>query len=104
MKADGDGYAWAALVNPLLLQGHPLGLYLKYKKEQLPRFVEWKMMGEGEYVVGMEPSNAGVEGRDRDRANGTLQFLEPWEERRYEIEVGLIVGQDEYRQFRARVG
>lgn len=104
MRADGDGYVWAALVRPVLLQGQPLGLYLKYRKEQLPRFVEWKMMGEGDYVVGMEPSNAGVEGRNVDRADGALQFLQPGEERRYEIEVGLIVGEDEYRQFRKHVG
>ena len=71
MTADGDGYVRAAIINFTLWHGEPFGLYVKYRKEQLPRFVEWKMMGEGDYVVGMEPANCGVEGRNIDREQGT---------------------------------
>jgi len=103
MKTDADGYVLAGLVNFTLWQGEPFGLYVKYLKEQLPRFAQWKMMGEGDYVMGLEPANCGVEGRNRDRADGLLQFLEPGEERQYQLEIGLIKGDDEYREFRARL-
>ena len=101
MQADDEGYVRAAVVNFTLWQGEPFGLYVKYRKEQLPRFIEWKMMGEGDYVVGMEPANCGVEGRNVDREQGTLVFLQPGEERQYQLELGLIVGEEEYEQFRS---
>ena len=41
--------------------------------------IGWKMMGEGEYVVGMEPSNCLTGGRANERANGTLREIEPGE-------------------------
>jgi hypothetical protein len=100
MRPGADGYVRAALVNPSLWHGQPMAYYLRYRKEQLPRFVEWKMMGEGDYVVGMEPSNCGVEGRNVDRASGSLQFLQPGEEREFRLEVGILVGEEEYEQFR----
>jgi len=103
MKTDADGYVWAGVVNYTLWQGEPFGVYVKYLKEQLPRFIQWKMMGEGDYVLGLEPSNCGVEGRNRDRADGLLQFLNPGEERQYKLEIGIISGDDEYREFRARL-
>ena len=36
-----------------------------------------------------------VMGRPHDRANGTLQFLEPGEKREYEIEIGVLAGHEE---------
>jgi len=100
MTVDAEGYVRVAVVNFTLWRGEPFGLYLKYRKEELPRFIEWKMMGEGDYVVGIEPANCGVEGRNIDREKGTLVMLEPGEERHYRLEVGLIVGETEYRAFR----
>ena len=46
------------------------------------------MMGEGAYVVGVEPANCHVSGRSAERERGTLQTLQPLETRRYRIEVG----------------
>lgn len=53
------------------------GVTLRYSAATLPRFTQWKMMGQQEYVVGLEPSNCGVEGRAVDEAQGLLQRLEP---------------------------
>jgi Domain of unknown function (DUF4432) len=38
-------------------------------------------------VLGLEPSNCGVEGRAKDRARGVLQYLEPDESREFEVEI-----------------
>lgn len=55
------------------------GLALRYRKNELPRFSEWKMVSQGEYVLGLEPANCRVEGRAKERQEGTLQFLAPGE-------------------------
>ncbi len=93
--ADADGYATALLVD----QKKQLGLYVRFRQKELPRYIEWKMMGEGTYVVGMEPANCGVGGRAKERAAGTLQFLEPGEERRFLVQIGVIAGEDELSNF-----
>jgi hypothetical protein len=92
---DGEGLVTAALVNSEL----ELGLTVRYRLEELPRFTEWKMMGEGTYVVGMEPANCRVGGRAEERAAGTLQLLEPGEERQFSVEIGILDGRDDLDRF-----
>lgn len=83
LPADADGWASIRLVNPTLR----LWLRVRFQKESLPNLVQWKQMGQGAYVLGLEPSNCGVEGRAKDRARGVLQFLEPDESREFEVEI-----------------
>ena len=45
------------------------------------------MMGEYEYVLGLEPANCTPDGRDVMREEGKLKFVEPGE--RYETELTL---------------
>ncbi|MEA3346163.1 MAG: DUF4432 family protein, partial [Chloroflexota bacterium] len=71
-----------------------------YRKAELPHFTEWKQMGDGDYVVGMEPANCLVEGRDVDRAAGRLQFLEPGEGREVHLEIGVLTSAGEMEAFR----
>ena len=66
------------------------GVYVRYFPAELPRFTQWKMMDQGAYVLGMEPGNAWVMGRDVERKEGRLQFLEPGEARRYRLEIGVV--------------
>jgi hypothetical protein len=104
MMTDKDGYAYSALVNKAFNNGQGFGFYVKYLKSQLPRFIEWKMNGEGTYVVGMEPANCLVEGRDKERESGTLQFLQPFEKREYELEIGVLSCIDEIKAFEELTG
>ncbi len=90
MLCDSDGNAYAAIVNERLLGG--LGVYVKYSKKELPRFIQWKMLGEGTYVMGMEPANSLVMGRDKERAWGTLQHIGPQETKEFNIEIGILAG------------
>ena len=89
MAAEADGSVTAAVVNDAGGSGDPKGVYVRYLPAELPCFTQWKMMDQGAYVVGMEPGNARVMGRDVERREGRLQFLEPSEERRYHIEIGV---------------
>ena len=50
------------------------------------------MMGQGDYVVGIEPCNAPCENRAILREQGRLPFLEPGETREMTLEIGVLQG------------
>ncbi|MEM0011439.1 MAG: aldose 1-epimerase family protein [Candidatus Bathyarchaeia archaeon] len=89
LKEDEKGMVTVGIANRRLMEG--MGVYVKYKKEDLPYFTEWKMMGEGVYVVGLEPGNCHVQGRAKEREMGTLEILNPAEEKVVEIEIGVLL-------------
>jgi hypothetical protein len=95
LVADTDGNATAIVRNDVL----GLGLYVHYRQTELVRFIEWKMMGAGTYVLGMEPANCYVAGRAAERAGGTLQFLEPGEVRHFALQLGVIEGRAALDEF-----
>jgi hypothetical protein len=68
-----------------------LGLRISYHRGQLPYLYQWKMMGEGMYVLGIEPANCGViQGRAMARDQGVLPILAPGESRDYALKVEII--------------
>jgi hypothetical protein len=92
-----DGRCAAAVVNPELDGG--TALYVRYDPRTLPTLVQWKMMGEGMYVLGLEPSNTYGIGMERMRALGLLKSLAPAEEVEYRVEIGVINGADDISAF-----
>jgi hypothetical protein len=105
IKADKDGCVNAAIINEGF-EGTGIGIYLKYNKDNLPFLNEWKMIGQGEYVVGIEPLNCNVGGRGREREEGKLKFLEADEEVRYVVEIGVLKSIEEiieYKQFISQI-
>lgn len=64
-------------------------LSINYDTKELPFFTQWKMLGKGEYVVGLEPGNCTPDGRDVMRKNGTLKFLQAGEEVTQQIVIKL---------------
>ena len=86
-----DGYAAVMLRNARL----GLALLVRFRMQELNRLIEWKMVGEGTYVLGIEPANCLVEGRRAERERGTLRFLEPGEERRFDVEIGVAEGESD---------
>lgn len=89
LAADEAGYTTVALANRQLGESG-LGLYLRYSTRQLPYFHEWQMLGEGEYVLGMEPSNSPAAGRAELHAAGKMPILGPREWVEYELEIGVL--------------
>jgi len=57
----------------------------------LPYFVEWKQVGEQDYVVGLEPATNPPDGRAKVRASGELNFLKPEEKREFDITISFEV-------------
>jgi hypothetical protein len=88
--ASEDGNTYAALVNPV----QKTAVVIRFNTNQLPKLIEWKMMGEGEYVLGLEPANCYVEGRAKARKDGTLKFIKPGEKKKFNIIVEILEGED----------
>lgn len=57
------------------------GLNMKFDTKELKGFTEWKLMGEGEYVLGLEPGNCTPAGRHIEKQKGNLEYIKPEEEK-----------------------
>jgi hypothetical protein len=80
VESDSAGYCSAGIINKNIGDGRKLELTMRYKKDQLPFLAQWKMMAQGEYVLGLEPANCHVEGRLREKeVFKTLQYIKPGE-------------------------
>ncbi len=64
-------------------------LCIDFNAEELDGFVEWKMMGVRDYVLGLECGNCYPDGRDVMRKTGMLKFLEPGQSVTYTVNVSL---------------
>lgn len=93
--ADEKGFATALLVNNKI----QLGLFVQFRQKELDRFVQWKMVGEKEYVLGLEPANCQVSGRTKERERGSLQHLEPGERQDFLVHIGVVDGANALEQF-----
>lgn len=63
---------------------------LEFSAEQLPYFVEWKQVGEQDYVVGLEPATNPPDGRAKVRESGELNFLDPEQKREFDIRISFF--------------
>lgn len=99
VTAEPDGTAPVALVNDEL----GLGVYQLYDQRAMPFHTFWRMLGEGNYAVALEPTTNRDAGRFDAKARHELQWLEPGEHRDYRLEVGALVGAGEISDFAARV-
>jgi hypothetical protein len=97
--AESDGSVPIGIVN----RARGFGMYEVFKRDQLPHPFIWRMLGEGNYAVALEPSTNRVAGRHDARARGELIHLAPGETRRYDLELGVLDGSAAIDQFAARV-
>jgi hypothetical protein len=99
VAAEPDGSVPVAVVNRSL----GLGAYEVFRRDQLPFHFMWRMLGEGTYVVGIEPCTNRTAGRLDARARGELIELDPGERRVYDLELGALDGSAEIDSFARRV-
>jgi galactose mutarotase-like enzyme len=57
------------------------GMKMTFDTKELKCFTQWKMMGEYDYVMGLEPGNCTPDGRDVMREKGMLEFIKAGEEK-----------------------
>lgn len=102
VQPDDAGYVNVAIVNRALrpeLGG--LGAYLRYDASTLPVYIAWRMMREGLYALGMEPSTNPFGDPKELAGQGYAMVLGPGEQRRYELEYGVLVGGEAIERFEA---
>ena len=82
----------AAIYNPEVEKG----LVILFDPKNLPFFTEWKMMGQRDYVLGLEPGNCHPDGRAKMRKEGALTILAPGEQADYQVEIRMLTGQAQW--------
>lgn len=73
LQANENGETSLSLLNRKL----GIALTIKYNILQMPYLIQWKMMGQGEYVLGLEPSNVPLKNRKQLREESILPTLDP---------------------------
>jgi hypothetical protein len=102
MRPDADGRVSVALVNRRLLpERGGLGVYLRYDARALPVYVAWRMMREGLYAIGLEPSTTPFGATADLIEQGYPLVMQPGERRHYELEFGVLAGGDAIDAFAA---
>jgi hypothetical protein len=98
LGADDKGRVHVAIVNESL----GAGVAVSYDGRVMPHYIEWRMMAEGQYVVGIEPCTNGF-GRPAVKAAGELIILKPGESRTYSTELAILDGKAEIDRFRKQI-
>ena len=83
IPADVDGMARVSIVS----QEANLKVTMAYDPTTLPVLNQWKQMGEGEYVTGLEPGNCVPIGQSGNKENGMLRMIQPGEEVKFVIQI-----------------
>ena len=71
-------------------EARKLGVRLQFSRAQLPYLTQWKMLGAGAYVMGLEPSNAPLASRAQLLERGEMPVLQAGETREFEIEFSFV--------------
>lgn len=87
IQANDDGDVIVTLYN----KNEKFGIYIKYNKNVLPYFSQWKNNVEQDYVTGLEPGTGLPIGRSRNIENGHYTKIAPGQSISIDIEFGAII-------------
>lgn len=85
LKADNNGNTGVRLENKKI----GVALTINFNIKQLPLLTQWKMMGQGDYVLGLEPCNVPTRNRVILRNEKLLPYLAPGESVTNNVEIVL---------------
>lgn len=72
------------------------GLVITYDTKNLPILTEWKMMGETDYVLGIEPATNYLDGRNELHKKGELKYIHPGETLEFGFQVDFYDNKSEW--------
>ncbi len=98
LKKNPENRATAAVFNP----NTNMGIAIEFNTETLDHFVEWKMMGAKDYVLGLEPGNATLDGIGDAIDNGSMKYLEGQESVEYELVFHILEGPQEFENIKQK--
>jgi hypothetical protein len=103
LRQDAEGMTAAAVVNRKLAD-QVLGVYVKFDRRQLPELFTFKMMGQGDYEFGLEPSNCLPMGRAFERERDGWKYIEPQSVMQFDLEIGVVEGEEEIAVLESFIG
>ena len=80
-----------------------LGAYVAFDTKNLPNMLQWKNMRSHDYVLALEPCNTWGKNRDTAIADGTIAVLPAYSSVENHLELGVLDGLTEIRQFIANL-
>ncbi len=86
IKKDENGMCQYTIFN----QKRKIGVNVRYSGNDLPFFCQWKMLGKGEYVMGLEPMNAFLDGPKVGEPRCEAPILAAGESKIYEVKLNFI--------------
>lgn len=86
LAQDAQGQSGYTVYNPV----RRIGVRVSWKHADLPYFCQWKMLGKGEYVLGMEPLNAPLDGKKIGEEGCLAPVLQPGESKTYSLHFSFI--------------
>lgn len=66
-----------------------LGVLVEFNRSELPMLIEWKMISQGDYVLGIEPSTNSPEGFLSEKSNNRIYYLDPFETKRISLKLSI---------------
>ncbi len=99
LAADDQGMITCAIYNHDL----GLGMELCYSAANLPRFMQWKSLAAGDYVLAFEPTNSGPYGRKGEAEAGTLHLLPPGKSEENILRFTVLEGEEEFQACRTLI-
>jgi len=97
LASESDGGTFIALLNRHTNDGLPLGMVLRFNKNEVPYLTEWKMVKKGFYVLGLEPGTALPLGRGVLREMNKLPFLEGQKSHTIAISFEVLASEEEMK-------
>lgn len=91
LASDNDGNTFAAAYSHTL----GIGIKISFNKKYLPKFVQWKSLQAGDYVMGLEPTNSGVYGRCAEK---DIHIIPAQGSEVIELDIEFFEGADEYKR------
>lgn len=89
VSGDAEGRSFAALINDEM----GLGVSVDFDVRLLPNLVQWKSMVAGDYVMGLEPTNAGLNGRAHHVPRNEVKLLAAESSETYELRIAVFEGE-----------
>ncbi len=102
--AGADGTAQIAMINRAFDGGRGIGVAIRYTTRSFPLLWQWRNLAEGEYVMGLEPTNAHPGGRHATREAGDLRVLAPGETEHFRTEITVLRDADAIANAARQIG
>ena len=98
LKSDEQKMTAAAVFNKEL----NMGVAIEFDTDSLDHFMQWKMMGAGDYVMGLEPCNSTIDGIADAALNGSMKYINPGECMEHTLTFWMLNSHEEFEAIKQR--